>query len=448
MRQHTATTARRRRHISDPHPHAVLGQPVDEASPDPEDFAQEADVLEIASDEPTTAELRDEWDFSGTVYSAMSNEDVELQEIASTHDLAEIRSSALEVEEETTGMVDLVLLYLREAGSIPLLTSADEARLSRQMQDAKARLTEILRTWLPTSADLAKSEAEAWRIDRVHQIQSWIPRLQWDAIEVQRESGLSSLQLRRLWIELQPWQQALEEARTKLVTANLRLVVTIAKKHMNRGLPLLDLIQEGNLGLLRAIETFDYHLGFRVNTYASWWIRQAVTRAIAKQGRTVRLPTRASAHVGRLRRTAETLRQQLAREPTTQELAQTLGLSVEKVQFIEERNQPVLSLEMLVAEESRFMDFIADHTAINPAEGAIRKELIDYLTSAFEGLTVREQYVLRARFGLDDGHVQTLEEIGRVLQLTRERVRQIEAHALGRLRDPAHNPRLRGLVGN
>jgi RNA polymerase primary sigma factor len=448
MKQRTATTARRLRHSTDPRPHAALGQPMEETPPNPEDVPQAADVLGVSPDEPMTAELWDGLDFSGTVRRAMASEDAALQEITLPHDLAEASSSELEAEEETTRVVDLVLLYLQEAGTIPLLTPADEARLSMQMQVAKARLTEILRAWLPTQPDAAKPEAEGWRVDRLHQVQSWIARLEREAAEVQRESGLPSSQLRQLWTELQPWQQALEEARGTLVMANLRLVVTIAKKHINRGLPLLDLIQEGNLGLLRAIETFDHRLGFRVNTYASWWIRQAVTRAISKHGRTVRLPTRASARVGQLKRAAETLRQQLAREPTTQELAQALGMSVEKVQSIEERSQPVLSLELSVAEEGRLMDFIADHTAINPAEIAIQEELIDYLDSALKELTLREQYILRARFGLDDGHMRTLEEIGRELQLTRERVRQIEAHALDRLRDPAYNPRLRGLVDN
>ncbi len=448
MKRRTATTARRLRHTTDPRPHAALGQPMEETPPNPESLPQEPDVLEVALDEPMPAELWDGLDFSATVRRAMVSEDAELQELRPPHDLPEAQSSELGAEEETTGVVDLVLLYLQEAGTIALLTPADEARLSMQMQDAKARLTEILRAWLSVQPDAAKPESEGWRIDRLHQVQSWIARLQREAAEVQRESGLSSAQLRQLWTELQPWQQALEEARAMMVTANLRLVVTIAKKHINRGLPLLDIIQEGNLGLLRAIETFDYHLGFRVNTYASWWIRQAMTRAIAKQGRTVRLPTRASAHAGQLKRAAETLRQQLAREPTTQELAQALGISVEKVQIIEERSQPVLSLEMLVAEESRLMDFIADHTAISPAEMAIREELLDYLNNALQELTAREEYILRARFGLDDGNMRTLEAIGQELQLTRERVRQIEAHALDRLRDPTYNPRLRGLVDN
>jgi RNA polymerase sigma factor (sigma-70 family) len=448
MKHRTATTARRSRHNTDPRPHAALGQPMEETSPASEKVSQEADGLEVTPDEPMTAELWDGLDFSSPMRRVLASEDAELQQITLPHDLAEASSSKLEADEESTGVVDLVLLYLQEAGTIPLLTPADEARLSMQMQVAKARLAEILRAWLPVQPDAVKPEAEGRRADRLHQVQSWIACLDREAAEVQRESGMSSSQLRRLWTELQPWQQALEEARAMLVMANLRLVVTIAKKYINRGLPLLDLIQEGNLGLLRAVETFDHRLGFRVNTYASWWIRQAVTRAIAKHGRTVRLPTRASARVGRLKHAAEILRQQLVREPTTQELAQALDMSVEKVQVIEERSQPVLSLELAVAEEGRLMDFIADHTAINPAEMALQEELIDYLNSALQELTPREQHILRARFGLNDGHMQTLEEIGRELHLTRERVRQIEAHALGRLRDPAYNPRLRGLVDN
>jgi RNA polymerase primary sigma factor len=448
MKQRTAMTARRLRHTPNPRPHAALGQPQEETPPHPADLPQAADVSDGAPDEPMAVEFWDGLDFSATVRRAMISENAELQEITPPHVLALARSSELGADDEPTGVVDLVLLYLQEAGTIPLLTFADEARLSIQMQDAKTRLMEILWAWLPVQSDLAKPESEDWRIERLQQVQSWIARLKQEAAQVQRESGLSSAQLRQLWTELQPWQQALEEARAMLVTANLRLVVTIAKKHLNRGLPLLDLIQEGNLGLLRAVETFNHHLGFRVNTYASWWIRQAVTRAIAKQGRTVRLPTRANARVGRLKRTADTLRQQLAREPTTQELAQALDMSVEKVQITEKRSQPVLSLDLPVAEEGRLMDFIADHTATNPAEMAIQQELIDDLHSALKELTPREQFILRTRFGLDDGHMQTLEEIGRELQLTRERVRQIEAHALRRLRDPVYNSRLCSLVGN
>ena len=291
MKQRTATTTRRLRHTTDPRPHAALGQPREGTPPDPADLRQEADVLEAAPDEARTAELWDGLDFSGRVRQTLASQDVELQDLSPPYNLAGVQPSELEAEEESTRMVDLVLLYLQEAGTIPLLTAADEARLSMQMQGAKAHLTEILRTWLPAQPDAVTPEAEGWSADRLHQVQGWIARLEREAAAVQRESGLPSSRLRRLWTELQPWQRAMEEARAMLVMANLRLVVTIAKRYINRGLPLLDLIQEGNLGLLRAVETFDHRLGFRVNTYASWWIRQAVTRAIAKQGRTVRLPT-------------------------------------------------------------------------------------------------------------------------------------------------------------
>lgn len=379
---------------------------MEEIQPLPWDIVQESDLLEAAPDERMTAELWDELDLPSTVYRSMGGEEEGPQELSRPGDLTEARRVKPESEEETTAGVDLIPLYLHEVGTIPLLTAADEARLSTQMQEAKARLKESVPGQLPVRPGAARPEAEGWRAER------------------------------------QAWQRALEEARATLVTANLRLVVTITKKYINRGLPLLDLIQEGNLGLLRAVETFDHRLGFRFNTYASWWIRQAVSRGISRQGRTVRLPMRASMHVGRLKRSAETLRQQLEREPTIQEMAQALDVRASEVHSIGEQNQAIVSLETLVAEASRLMDFIADHTVTNPAESVIQEELIRYLKSALNELDPREQFILRARFGLEDGSMRTLEEIGRELQLTRERVRQIEAKALGKVRHSAYIPQL------
>ena len=449
MKQRTATPTRQPLAAPELRANAAAAQAMEELHPTSEDLPREADPLEAAPDEPATVELWEELSLPNTERRTLAGEGTPLQEMIAPDDLMEPLSPEPKAEAETTGVEDPALLYLQEAGSVPLLTPADEARLSTQMQDAKAHLTKILRAWLPARPDGVSSEADRWLADRLLQVQGWIARLErGEAAEVQRESGLSHLQWRQLWAQLQPWQQALDEARAAIVTANLRLVVIIAKKYLDRGLPLLDLIQEGNLGLLRAVETFDHHLGFRFSTYSSWWIRQAITRAIAEQARTVRMPMRASERLGQLKRTAEALRQQLEREPTTQELAQALDVPIETVQTIQERSRPVLSLETSVAEDGRLGDFIADRTASNPADMVLQGELIDYLNSTLEKLNPREQYILRARFGLDDGQMRTLEEIGQELQLTRERVRQIEARALEKLRQPTYNPWLRGLLGN
>jgi RNA polymerase primary sigma factor len=382
------------------------------------------------------------WNFPGPPHRTLASEAVDVQELSEPDGLVGIHSAEFEAQGQTAGGADLVLIYLQEAGAILLLTPTEETRLSVQMQDAKVRLTEILRAWLPTDPEAGTDEAERWRAERLRQVQAAVNPLEHDVAGVPWDSGLSHAQLCQLWGELQPWQQSLEEARATLVSAHLRLAVTIAKKYINRGLPLLDLIQEGNLGLLRAVETFDHRLGFRVSTYASWWIRQGISRAIAKQGRLVRLPVRVGERVGRVKRAAETLRQRLEREPTAEEMAQALAICAAEVHSIEEQNQAIVSLEMAVAEAGRLMDFIADHTATNPAEMVIQEELIGYLTSALGELNPREQFILRARFGLDDGHMQTLEEIGRELQLTRERVRQIEAQALDKVRRSEYIPQL------
>jgi RNA polymerase primary sigma factor len=442
MKQRIATTTRRSRTASDRRPKTTADQPTTEIRSSTHELLYEADLPDAVRDRLMTDELWGGLDSSEPEHRALAHEAEEAPELSVPEELAEAKSADLEAEEETTKVVDLVLIYLQEAGPIPLLTAADEVRLARQMESAKARLSEILGRWLGVGPQAEAPEAESWRIERLRQVEGWMTRLDRGAVEVQRDSGLSSTQLRQLWTELQPWQEALEEARAMLVSANLRLVVRMAKQHLNRGLPLLDLIQEGNLGLLRAVETFDYRLGFRVNTYASWWIRQGMTRALAKHGRIVRPPVRVGERIGRLKRTVESLRQQLEREPTIEEMAQALDICMDEAHTLTAHNQAVLSLEAFVSEEGRVMDFIADRAAINPADVAIQEELSEYLHNALQALTPREQFIVRARFGLENGQMRTLEDIGQELHLSRERVRQLEAQALDKVRDSAYIPHL------
>jgi RNA polymerase primary sigma factor len=361
-----------------------------------------------------------------------------------------------EEDEQATETENLVLRYLQEAGRVPLLTPAGEVDLAQQIEAARARVIAVLQEHIPSSPhgpvwEGAPQEASnAWVADRLRQVQHWVARLaRGEEAEVQRDSGLSPERLRQLWATLQQVQRTFEEAKAAMVTANLRLVVAIAKRYLNRGLPLLDLIQEGNIGLMRAVEKFDHRRGVRFSTYASWWIRQAVSRAIAEHGRTVRTPIHVSERMGQLRRMAYTLRQSLEREPTAQELADALNVSVETILAMQAHRQPVLSLESLVAEgEARLGDFMPDRTVLSPVEAAIAAELTSYVQSCLKALSPREAYILRARFGLDTGEVRTLEDIGRELQLSRERVRQIEGRALEKLRQPSRNPRLRHFADN
>lgn len=361
-----------------------------------------------------------------------------------------------EADEQATGAENLVLRYLQEAGRVPLLTPADEVDLAQQIEASKARVVAVLQGHIPSSPHGSVWEgashevSDAWVANRRRQIQHWVVRLErGDEVEVQRDSGLSPERLRQIWAELQQEQHTFEEAKAAMVTANLRLVVTIAKKYLNRGLPLLDLVQEGNIGLMRAVEKFNHRRGVRFSTYASWWIRQAVTRGIAEHARTVRTPVHVSERLGRLQRMAEALRQSFEREPTAQELADALDCSVETIHAMQAHRQPVLSLETLVAEgEARLGDFMADHTVLSPVEAAIEAELTSYVQSCLNTLSPREAYILRARVGLDTGEVRTLEDIGRELQLSRERVRQIEGRALEKLRQPSRNPRLRHFADN
>lgn len=305
-----------------------------------------------------------------------------------------------QVDLNEIGIDDTVSLYLKEISRIPLLRAEQEVEYARGMEIGKKARLQLSRTPNVSPNERAKLEARM------------------------RDGEL---------------------CRQKLIKANFRLVVSIAKKYIGRGVSFLDLIQEGNIGLIRAVEKFDYKRGFKFSTYATWWIRQAITRAIADQGRTIRVPVHMCERINKLTRVSRQLVQELGREPTPDEIAKELGTTPKKVERIIKISQRPLSLEMPVGEEqdSHLGDFIPDESTLGPTDAASHQLLREQMEEILTSLSPREGRVLQLRFGLKDGKSHTLEEVGKKFGVTRERIRQIEAKALRKLRHPSRSRKLR-----
>ncbi|WP_311142432.1 RNA polymerase sigma factor RpoD [Lancefieldella rimae] len=299
---------------------------------------------------------------------------------------------------------DPVRMYLKEIGKVDLLTASEEVNLAMKIE-AGTEATQKLEDFEDEKIEL--SRAEQRRLIRIEQV------------------GL--------------------DAKQQLISANLRLVVSIAKRYVGRGMLFLDLIQEGNLGLIRAVEKFDYTKGFKFSTYATWWIRQAITRAIADQARTIRIPVHMVETINKLIRVQRQLLQDLGRDPTPEEIGAEMGMSPDRVREIQKISQEPVSLETPIGEEedSQLGDFIEDSTAIAPPDAASDSMLREQLEQVLDGLADRERKVIKFRFGLEDGRPRTLEEVGREFGVTRERIRQIESKTLAKLRHPSRSSRLK-----
>ena len=341
------------------------------------------------------------------VYEKLEKESIEVVEDMEK-ELEEIEVTKEELEDlsvpEGINIDDHVKMYLKEIGKVNLLTAEEEMSLAKRMADGEE----------------AKRQIEEMGDDMPEEVKEQIDALVADG----------------------------EKAKKSLAEANLRLVVSIAKRYVGRGMLFLDLIQEGNLGLIKAVDKFDYTKGYKFSTYATWWIRQAITRAIADQARTIRIPVHMVETINKLVRVSRQLVQELGREPTPEELAKELNMPVEKVREISKISQEPVSLETPIGEEedSHLGDFIPDDDAPAPSEAASFVLLKEQLSDVLKTLAPREAKVLRLRFGLDDGRARTLEEVGKEFEVTRERIRQIEAKALRKLRHPSRSKKLKDFL--